>query len=106
MQNLISSHGGTTDREKKSTGVEPVNIDFTAWLAGLPKQPNSTTAEAVTAVAWTADNGVTVTGAVLLNPLAYAQLNGGTVGGVSTVSATVTTSLGNIEIFSYRVSIV
>ena len=106
MQGLISINGGTTDREKKSTGVEPVSIDFTAWLAGLPKQPNSITVEQVDSVAWTANNGVTVSGQDLLSPVAYAQIEGGIVGGVSTVNATVTTSAGNVETFSYRVAIV
>jgi hypothetical protein len=97
------------ERSKASAAVTPVTVDFSAWLASLPKDPAISAPETVTTVAWavSAGTGLTLTGQSLISPVAFAQLGAGTGGfGITgTVSVTATTSAGNTDVFWYKVNI-
>jgi hypothetical protein len=97
------------ERSKSSAAVTPVTVDFSAWLAGLPKDPAASTPETITSVSWavSAGNAITIGAQALTSPVAYAQLSAGLGGAgvVATVIITPTTSAGNSEVFWYKVNI-
>jgi hypothetical protein len=96
------------ERTKQGIAVTPVMVDFSAWLASLPKDPASLLPEVLQTVSWGASIGSTVTIVNNSNTAtsAFAQLAGGLAGfgQVTTIAIDVTTSRGNRDTFWYRVN--